>query len=145
MKDFGYCKHCGEYVDLAKHQLCAKPYEARLDGEEEWRSTCGDYYPYLVDSTDGPKTAAERFCRRMDAEESYIVKEDRTVWVRREGDEGEGQAIQVQTEMVPEYRGQEMSPCSNGCGQLVAYGGKCHQCVMEELRAAKPVAVTMEG
>ncbi len=145
MKDWGRCERCGEYVDVAKHQKQTKPYEARLDGEEEWRSTCGDYYPYLVDSTDGPKTAAERFCRRMDAEESYIVREDRTVWVRPEGDEGEGQPIQVETQMVPEYRGIEMTPCSNGCGRLTTCGLKCHQCVMEELRAAKRVAVRAEG
>ncbi len=145
MKDWGRCERCGDYADLARHQQYTKLYEARLDGEEEWRPTCGDYYPHLEDSTDGPKTAAERFCQRMDAEESYIVREDRTVRVRHEGDAGEGQAIQVETRMVPEYHGQEMSPCSNGCGRLTTVGGKCHTCMMEEIRAAKAATEATEA
>lgn len=138
MSDYGECPRCGEWGNLTAHRKFSRPYEARLD-ETEWKPTCGSWcgLPSL-DGTHGPRTAGVRAAKRIDAEARH-VSERHKLWVRPEGDTGEGQAIRVIVEMVPEYSAEELSPCPGGCGRLVTLGIPCYNCRQAE--RAKPPAI----
>ena len=139
MSNYGYCERCGEYCDLTDHQRVARPYMARFDDEDDWRDTCGEYHEYLGDRAEDEafQSAAEAICCKYDRNHTPEMG-DRTVWVRDAGDEGEGTPYSVETRAAPVYSARKMVPCSTGCGQPVAHGGKCYDCRQAEWRAEHP-------
>ncbi len=139
MSDWEYCKICGEYVDLTSHRQGTRVYEARFDPEDDWQPICGDYLGFIDDNGFDLESAAQRFCAKSDREDSYQSAENRTVWVRPEGEDGDGTPYEVETRMVPEYHATEMKPCAGGCGTLTAYGYECQACMRKKWEAERAV------
>jgi hypothetical protein len=130
MSDWDHCPHCRAYVDMPKHRETYRVYEARFDEDDDWEETCGETFQYTEDS-DGHalRSAAEAFVTKVDKSDCHrISTETRRVWVRAAGEEGNGRPVKVETEMVPEYHTELMTPCSTGCGGWGTSGLECAKC-----------------
>ena len=102
-----WCDICDHYVvDLENHREFTRPFEARFEKGDIWEPTCGnDYYPTILPEA-GARSAAERFCKRLDRS-LLSPPSSRTVWVRLKGNDSQGVQCVVEAHCTWTYSSKE--------------------------------------